>query len=230
MPPASPPPSAFNQACRSPAADSRTQFVARACACVRDQVDYLVCSNGAQTLDVRGGGWSVHSTLSLPPPDVSKIIQALRDAIAPDLATILLMAHVDKSPLAGAIIMSPQTHTASHLRPGAPGSNRITEIQKTQSAVRFLDPELKRPDYVCLMDDILQWQSHPQYKDVDGAGRCSVKAARLWCRLAPFCSDCLSDQQYSMGVHGYRSIHLHPTNRMSSTSMCCVVACCRPRH
>jgi hypothetical protein len=105
---------------------------------------------------------------------VSKIIQALRDAIAPDLATILLMAHVDKSPLAGAIIMSPQTHTASHLRPGAPGSNRITEIQKTQSAVRFLDPELKRPDYVCLMDDILQWQSHPQYKDVDGAGRCSV--------------------------------------------------------
>ena len=70
--------------------------------------------------------------------------------------------------------MSPDTHTAAHKRPGAPGSNRITEIQKTGSAVEFFDPKLEHPEYVCLMEDILDWESHPQYTGVGGAGVLSV--------------------------------------------------------
>ena len=133
-------------------------------------VDFVVTSNGAETMTSRGG-WTRKVSYTIPPADLRAVVLALREAISEDVDLLLMMAGLEGA--AGAICMAKAGHAKMHLDYGAEGANRFTVLP--HGAKRFFSPPSgpREGDGLVVERDVLEWEGAAQYQ-AEGAGVLSL--------------------------------------------------------
>ena len=129
-------------------------------------VDFVVTSNGAETMTSRGG-WTRKVSYVIPPADLRAAVLALREGISEDVDLLLMMAGLEGA--AGAICMAKAGHAKMHLDYGAEGANRFTVLP--HGAKRFFSPPSgpREGEALVVERDVLEWEGAAQYQ-AEGAG------------------------------------------------------------
>eukprot|EP01046_Picozoa_sp_COSAG06_P017005 COSAG06_NODE_1141_length_10546_cov_8.552312_3_plen_398_part_00 len=139
---------------------------------VDGNVDYVVLSNGAETMAMTSqGGWEQKVSFVIPPSDLRTLVLGLRKGIAEDVDLLLMMAGLEGA--AGAACLTKTGHAKLHMEVGADGANRFTVLPP--HAKRFFAPPIgpHEGENFIVEDDVLESQSAPQYQ-VEGAGVLSL--------------------------------------------------------